>query len=145
MSGVPPIAVTIALVLVGIGLAGAAFRLVRGPEPADRVVALDLITVLLIAITSLIALRTENVLYLDPALALALVGFLATVALARYLELRTPRDAGDDEARGGAAGGDAGTSAASPLETSPEAPATDPAPSGVRTAGPVDGRGGAPS
>ena len=90
--GVPEGAVTIALVLVGIGLAGAAFRLVRGPEPADRVVALDLITVLLIAITSLIALRTENVLYLDPALALGLVGFLATVALARYLERRTPRD-----------------------------------------------------
>ena len=121
MSGVSPVAVTVALVLVGIGLAGAAFRLVRGPEPADRVVALDLITVLLIAITSLIALRTENVLYLDPALALALVGFLATVALARYLELRTPRDAGKGEAAGGGTpGGDAGTSAASPLETSPE-------------------------
>ena len=108
MSGVPPVAVTIALVLVGVGLAGAAFRLVRGPEPADRVVALDLITVLLIAITSLIALRTENVLYLDPALALALVGFLATVALARYLELRTPRDAaktGADDAGSGGRGG----------------------------------------
>ena len=89
---VPGAAVTIALLLVGVGLAGAAYRLVRGPEPADRVVALDLITVLLIAITSLIALRTENVLYLDPALALGLVGFLATVALARYLERRTPRD-----------------------------------------------------
>lgn len=99
-TGVPEGAVTVALVLVGVGLAGAAFRLVRGPEPADRVVALDLITVLLIAIASLLALRTENVLYLDPALALALVGFLATVALARYLERRTPRaDAPDAGAR----------------------------------------------
>ncbi len=111
MSGVPAIAVTIALVLVGIGLAGAAFRLVRGPEPADRVVALDLITVLLVAITSLIALRTENVLYLDPALALALVGFLATVALARYLEARTPRESGDGGApRPGPPAPDSGSS-----------------------------------
>jgi multicomponent Na+:H+ antiporter subunit F len=58
----------------------------KGPTAADRIVALDLITILLVAITSLLALQLDNAAYLDLGLALALVGFLATVAFARYLE-----------------------------------------------------------
>ena len=79
-------AITIALGLTGIGLIAACIRMFLGPTAADRIVSLDLVTVLMVAITSLLALRLDNSAYLDLGLALALVGFLATVAFARYLE-----------------------------------------------------------
>jgi len=93
-------ALDIATALTLIGLVAACIRLYLGPSRSDRVVALDLITVLLIAISSLAALRFDNAAYLDLGLTLALVGFLATVAFARYLESspvdRTPPT--DDDA-----------------------------------------------
>ena len=79
-------AITFALGLTGIGLIAACIRMFLGPTAADRIVSLDLVTVLMVAITSLLALRLDNSAYLDLGLALALVGFLATVAFARYLE-----------------------------------------------------------
>jgi multicomponent Na+:H+ antiporter subunit F len=81
-------AITVSLVLTIFGLCAGAVRLWLGPSPADRVVSLDLITVLLIAITSLLALHLDNAAYLDLGLVLALIGFLATVAFARYIEQR---------------------------------------------------------
>lgn len=61
------------------------FRLLRGPTFADRVVALDMLALLGIAFIGVIAVATEEYAYLDVAIALALVGFLATVAFARYI------------------------------------------------------------
>jgi multisubunit Na+/H+ antiporter MnhF subunit len=61
-------------------------RLVLGPTLADRVVALDLVTMILVVLLTLFALSVDNGHYLDAAIALALVGFLATVAFARYIE-----------------------------------------------------------
>ncbi len=60
-------------------------RLIRGPTLADRILALDLITTLSIALIATFAIRTGFTLYLDIAIALGLLGFLSTVALARYL------------------------------------------------------------
>ena len=57
------------------------FRLLRGPTPADRVVALDMLALLGIGFIGEYA-------FLDVAIALALVGFLATVAFARYVYKR---------------------------------------------------------
>lgn len=85
-------AITVSLVLTVIGLISGAVRMLLGPSPADRVVSLDLITVLLIAMTSLLALHLDNAAYLDLGLALALIGFLATVAFARYIEQRDDRN-----------------------------------------------------
>lgn len=61
------------------------FRLLRGPTFADRVVALDMLALLGIAFIGAIAVATQEYAYLDVAIALALVGFLATVAFARYI------------------------------------------------------------
>lgn len=80
------LSINIALALTVVGLVAACIRMYLGPTAADRIVALDLVTILLIAITSLFALQLDNAAYLDLGLALALVGFLATVAFARYLE-----------------------------------------------------------
>ncbi len=79
-------AINVAMGLTMIGLIAGCIRMFKGPTAADRVVSLDFVTVLLVAITSLLALQLDNAAYLDLGLALALVGFLATVAFARYLE-----------------------------------------------------------
>lgn len=75
----------IALVMLVLALLIAVVRVVVGPTLADRVLALDLITVLAMGFVGAIAIRTGLTLYLDIALSLALLGFLATVAFARYM------------------------------------------------------------
>ena len=75
----------IALVMLSIAMLVAVIRVVVGPTLADRVLGLDLITVLAMGFVGAIAIRTGLTLYLDIALSLALLGFLATVAFARYM------------------------------------------------------------
>lgn len=75
----------IALVLLGLALLVATIRVVLGPTLPDRVLALDLLTTLGLAMIATLAVRTGFALYLDIAIALGLVGFLATVAFARYI------------------------------------------------------------
>jgi len=84
------IATDIALVLLGIATLFTVIRIVRGPTLADRILGLDTITVLGIGIIAAFATRTGLTLYIDIAIALALVGFLATAAFARYLASRQP-------------------------------------------------------
>ena len=76
-------------------------RLVRGPSLPDRVMALDLLTVITVGFCALHAIAAEEPVYIDVAIALALVAFLATVAFARHVERRgaRERDHPDDEAR----------------------------------------------
>ena len=75
----------IALVLLGLALLISVVRIIIGPTLGDRVLALDLMTVVAMGFVGTIAIRTGRMLYLDIAIALALLGFLATVALARYI------------------------------------------------------------
>lgn len=78
----------IALGLLLVGMLLAVIRLIRGPNLGDRILALDTITVLATGFIAGVAVLTGFSLYIDIAIALALVGFLATVALARYLMSR---------------------------------------------------------
>ncbi|MEM9844296.1 MAG: cation:proton antiporter [Pseudomonadota bacterium] len=78
-----------ALVVLSVVLAF--IRLAKGPSLPDRVVALDMMTVAIVAFCGLAAIRYETAAFLDVALVLALVGFLATVALARFAERNTAR------------------------------------------------------
>jgi len=66
-------------------------RLIRGPTLADRILALDTMGVLCVAIIAAFAAYTGFFLYTDIAIALALVGFLSTVAFARYLLSRSSK------------------------------------------------------
>jgi multicomponent Na+:H+ antiporter subunit F len=75
----------IALVLLTIAMGLTVVRLVRGPTLADRILALDLLTTLAIGYIATFAVRTGFALYLDIAIAIGLVGFLSTIAFARYL------------------------------------------------------------
>lgn len=78
-------ATTIALALLTLGFAFTLIRLVRGPTLSDRILALDLITTLAMGYIAVMAIRTGFSLYLDIAIALCLLGFLSTVAFARYV------------------------------------------------------------
>lgn len=79
------LASTIALLLLGVALLLSLVRIVVGPTLGDRVLALDLLTVLAMGFVGAVAIRTGLTLYLDIAIALALLGFLATAAFARYI------------------------------------------------------------
>ena len=79
------------LPLLGGGIVLAFVRLVRGPTLPDRVVALDLMATLIIAISAAYAVATGQPAYLDAAIVLALITFLGTVAFAYYLHRRGGR------------------------------------------------------
>lgn len=77
-----------AAVAVGLTVAAlllALVRLIRGPTLADRVVALDLLGTVSIGVIAAYDVLTEQPVLLDVATVLALVAFLGTVALARYI------------------------------------------------------------
>lgn len=79
------IAANIATMMIFLSIILATVRLIRGPSLSDRVVALDLISILLVAFLVVFAFASSVQAYLDAALALALVGFLGTVAFARLI------------------------------------------------------------
>ncbi|KIT16476.1 monovalent cation/H+ antiporter complex subunit F [Jannaschia aquimarina] len=84
-------AIQVSFVLTMSGVVLAFLRLVRGPSLPDRVVALDAMTVLIVAFCGLYTLQTGVTAFLDVAVVLALIGFLATVALARFVERKIAR------------------------------------------------------
>lgn len=63
-------------------------RLFRGPTLADRILALDMITVLAMGFVATIAVVTGFALYIDIAIAIGLLGFLSTLAFCRFLLAR---------------------------------------------------------
>ncbi len=63
----------------------AGVRIVQGPAAADRVIALDMLGLLGVAAAGLAALVAGSAAFVDVALGVALVGFLATVAFAGYI------------------------------------------------------------
>ncbi|UWQ19034.1 cation:proton antiporter [Jannaschia sp. M317] len=82
-------AVQAAFVMVMAGVVLSFLRLVKGPSLPDRVVALDTMTVLIVAFCGLFVFESGSTAFLDVAVVLALIGFLATVALARFIERKT--------------------------------------------------------
>jgi len=61
-------------------------RLIIGPETVDRVVAVDLLTIVTIALIALLAHHAQRYIYLDVALVYGLLSFLGVLAVARFVE-----------------------------------------------------------
>ena len=78
-----------ALVMVSAAVLIAFGRLVHGPTLPDRVVAVDLIGVSSVGLMVLGAAATGERTFLDAAVVIALLGFLGTIAYARYAEKET--------------------------------------------------------
>ncbi len=90
--------INVVYAMLGLALVLAFIRLVRGPSLPDRVVALDLIASLVVAFVCSYAIATNQKVFLDVAIVLALIAFLGTIAFAQYVERRA-RDEGNSEHR----------------------------------------------
>ena len=78
-------AVEIAFVLIGAALALNVYRLLRGPDTTDRILALDTLGINTIALLVLFGISNASTAYFEAALLLALLGFVGTVALCKFL------------------------------------------------------------
>jgi len=76
----------LAFVLIFLSIVFGIIRLVIGPDTVDRVVAVDLLTIIAIAVIALLAHVANRYIYLDVALVYGLLSFLGVLAVARYLE-----------------------------------------------------------
>jgi multicomponent Na+:H+ antiporter subunit F len=77
--------------LINVSLFSALFilyRVIRGPSPADRIIAVDILGVLSIGILALLGLHYDQGFFMDIALIWALLSFVASLAFAKILEGR---------------------------------------------------------
>lgn len=78
-------AVVIAQFALALAMALAAFRMIRGPRAQDRVLALDALYVAAMLFFLTLGIRTGTVFFFEAAIVVAMLGFVATVALAKFL------------------------------------------------------------
>jgi multisubunit Na+/H+ antiporter MnhF subunit len=98
MSGPLAVAVPIAAVLLAVAVVLTGWRMLWGPGFADRSVALDLLGLLAVTGTALVAVGSGHLALLDVALGLGLVGFVGAVGLAAFM-VRASRDPRKPEVR----------------------------------------------
>lgn len=77
-----------AVAILGVAFFLTVYRVIKGPTLPDRVIALDMLVGIAIGFIAVIAIRTGYTLYIDIAISLGLVGFLATVGFARFILAR---------------------------------------------------------
>ncbi len=77
--------VLVAQILLGFAMMCAAFRILRGPRAQDRVVGFDTLYVNSMLLLLTFGIRWGSALYFEAALVVALLGFVGTVALAKFL------------------------------------------------------------
>ncbi|MBX3617384.1 K+/H+ antiporter subunit F [Nitrosomonas sp.] len=78
-------AITVAFGLVVLAIGMCCWRLLLGPSAPDRILALDTLYVNAIALLMLLGIHLGNALFFEAALLIALMGFIGTVALCKYL------------------------------------------------------------
>lgn len=71
---------------LALSLGLATYRMLKGPSYADRVVALDMLTAVVVSIAALTSLVTGRSAFLDVGLGAALINFVSTCAFAAFLE-----------------------------------------------------------
>ncbi len=76
----------IAAIISLIAMALTFFRMIKGPTPADRVVALDVMTIISISLIIYLAATFHRIIYIDVAMVYGLISFVGVIAIARYLE-----------------------------------------------------------
>lgn len=80
------LALMFAIGAVGLAMLLCIWRLLLGPTLPDRVLALDTLYINVVAFVVLLGIRQGTALYFEAALLIALLGFVGTVALGRYLQ-----------------------------------------------------------
>lgn len=88
----PEVVITIAFAMLMAALVLSFVRLVQGPTLPDRVVALELIAAIVVGIIAVYTIATGVQSFIDVAIVMALMAFLAAVGFARFLEKGGQRD-----------------------------------------------------
>jgi multicomponent Na+:H+ antiporter subunit F len=83
-----PAVAPVLIAVLALSLALAAYRMLKGPGYADRVVALDMLTGVVVSMTALTSLATGRSAFLDVGLGAALINFASTCAFAAFVERR---------------------------------------------------------
>lgn len=79
------VSTALALVMLGLAMACAAFRIIRGPRAQDRILGMDALYLNGMLLIVVYGVRTGSDLYFEAALIIGMLGFAATVALAKFL------------------------------------------------------------
>ena len=79
------LAIPAALAMLSAALVLNLYRLLRGPSVVDRITALDTMSVNAVALLVLLGVQRGSALYFEAALLIAMVGFVSTVALCKYV------------------------------------------------------------
>ncbi len=85
MSSFLDFSLNVGIVVVAFAVLLCGWRLLKGPEIADRILALDTLYMGMVALIILLDIRWDTELLFEAALLVAMMGFVSTVALARYL------------------------------------------------------------
>lgn len=78
-------AMTIAFAMLSLSLLLCLWRLWRGPSLPDRIMALDSLYIIVVALLVLLGIDYNTNAYFEAAMLIALIGFISTVALCKYL------------------------------------------------------------
>ncbi len=79
------VAISIAAVLIGSAMVLSLYRLLVGPSVPDRVLALDTVFVNTVALVLVLGILFKTDLYFEAVLIIAMMGFVGTCALAKYV------------------------------------------------------------
>lgn len=79
------IAINIAFAMIALAMLLNLWRMVQGPETTDRILGLDTLYINAIGLLVLYGIRADSAMYLEIALLIAVMGFVGTVALCKYL------------------------------------------------------------
>ncbi|KQU94993.1 K+/H+ antiporter subunit F [Devosia sp. Root105] len=74
-----------AQLMLGVGMLATLYRMVRGPRAQDRILALDALYVVGLLLLVTLGIRTGSTIYFELAMLIGLLGFVGTVALAKFL------------------------------------------------------------
>lgn len=81
--------ITFAVAVLAISSFLCLYRIGKGPTAPDRIVAIDILGTLIVGFCAVLALKTGRDFYMNVAIAWALLSFVGTLALAKYLERRS--------------------------------------------------------
>lgn len=74
------------LMIISIGIVLCIIRMLKGPTPADRAIAMDTVTTVTVALLVLLGFVFKRKIYLDVSLVYSIISFVGLIAIARYLK-----------------------------------------------------------
>lgn len=78
-------AITVALAAISLAMLLNLWRLLRGPDLPDRIIALDTLYINTIALLVLLGIHFDSLVYFEVSLLIAIMGFIGTVAFSKYV------------------------------------------------------------